>query len=111
MAALVLAADTSAIAAAFGELAALIEAGDVPLEIGDRLISALEAGAELFTFQSNILPAADAHHYVVTAQPTKAFAVFMAAVRASNRDIRTVEHLLGHLESLPSQGPASQGCS
>jgi len=92
-------ADTSVMESVFAELLSLIEAGEIPLEIGDRLIRAIEAGAKLFTFESDCLPAPGADHCIITAQPTQAFAVFMSAVRAGDRDLGLIEQALCHLES------------
>jgi hypothetical protein len=92
-------ADTSVMDLILAELLSLIEAGDIPLEIGNRLVRAIEAGAKLFTFESDCLPAPGADHCIITAQPTQAFAVFMSAVRAGDRDLGLIEQALCHLES------------
>lgn len=101
-------ADTSVMESVFAELLSLIEAGEIPLEIGNRLIRAIEAGAKLFAFESDCLPAPGADHCIITAQPTQALAVFMSAVRAGDRDLGLIEQALCHLESSSlSDGAAS----
>lgn len=91
--------DVSAATAIFEELSSLVDTGDLPPEIGKRLIRLVDAGAELFTFKSEMFVAGGADNLVITAQPSDALAIFMAAARTCNADLSAVEQALRHLES------------
>ena len=91
-------ADVSAMSAVLGELSALVDTGQIPLEIGDRLVRAIEAGAEAFVFKVDRLTAAGADQLVVRAQPSDLLLRFMSAARAGDSDLSVIEDALRHIE-------------
>lgn len=88
-------ADTDAVVRCIAELSAL----ELPLEVGQRLVGAIEAGAKVFVFEADSRAAAGADHLVMRAKPSDLLLVFMAAAGAANPDLRLVEDALRHIES------------
>jgi hypothetical protein len=91
--------DLSVIRKSFAELSALIEARQVPPEVGERLVGLIDAGAELFAFECDDLAAAGTGHVRVIAKPGDAFSMFLSAARTADREPGALEVAFRHLES------------
>lgn len=70
----------------------LAELSKLPLEVGQRLLDSLEAGAELFRVDANSAAAARTGELVVRLEPTDFLRGFMAAAGARNVNAGSVEH-------------------
>ena len=90
-----LTADTDAAVRCVAELSAL----ELPLEVGQRLVGAIEAGAKVFVVEADSRAAIGADHLVMRAKPSDLLLVFLAAAGADNPDLCLVEDALRHIES------------
>lgn len=104
-----LTAETDAVVRCLADLSAL----ELPLEVGQRLVGAIEAGAKVFVVEADSRAAAGADHLVMRAKSSDLLLAFMAAAGAGNPDLRLVEDTLRHIESsVPAKTIAntSDGC-
>lgn len=90
-----LTAETDAVVRCVADLSAL----ELPLEVGQRLVGAIEAGAKVFVVETDSRAAAGTDHLVMRAKPSDLLLAFMAAAGAGNPDLRLVEDALRHIES------------
>lgn len=70
----------------------LAELSEMPSEIGNRLVDALEGGAELFRLDCDSVAASRTGELVVRLEPTEFLRGFMAASGARNVNAGSVEH-------------------
>ncbi|WP_156668624.1 hypothetical protein [Rhizobium aegyptiacum] len=75
-----------------GMLSALTEAADLFPEVRQGLVSLLDSQEELFSLDSNFLPASITGELLVLLQPSDALRRLMAASRAGDADLRIFEH-------------------
>lgn len=73
-------------------LSALTEAANRFPEFGDRLLSFLNTGEELFTVDDDIRPASSAGELIVSFKPSDSLLGLMSAFRASNPDFLIFKH-------------------
>lgn len=80
-------------------LLALVKAGDVPLELCERLIRVVERRPESLFLQAEIRPTGSAGDAAVFLEPSDGLLRLRAAVRARDFDLHLIEEALCHLET------------
>lgn len=84
--------DASAAEALIDDMSSLTQAGQLPLEVRDFLLSGGEPAFELFGVELEELSAGVASHLRMALQPTDRLRGLLAAMRAGQIDLGVIEH-------------------
>ena len=77
----------------------LLDAPEILLEPFNRLVSALPHPGKVIRLEVELLATPGALEHRILAKPSQGLLMFMAAVRASDRNLESIDQALRHIES------------